>query len=417
MFLSASSVIGANFGDEGKGLTVDWLTKQQTNCIVVKVNGGAQAGHTVETVDGKRHVFHQLGSGSFNNCPTYLAKTFLVHMHQLFDEIDEFSRIHPKHEVYVDSQAIVCVPLDEILNQAFEDARSNKHGSCGLGINETVERSGYPEYTITVLDLFNAINDTTELKQKFRKIQQIYVPQRINDMLSVSNGTLRVDELYETLNDNEYDNDDWFDLFWNSVIERLPEINLITDPVAQLSSKYPNVVFEHSQGLLLDQNNTEFFPHLTRSNTGLKNARLLAKEWGIPTIEPWYVTRWYLTRHGAGPLPFDYNDPEFNTKDMTNIPNKYQGIMRYAPLNLLLLRTAIYNDVRCQGNHNFNLMVTCMDQSDPNDNSILYVGMDNERHNCHITDLEYWLTTTLRPAKIMYSYSAQGSRIIPTIEC
>ena len=50
-------VIGANFGDEGKGLMTDYFS-QKPNSIVVCSNGGAQRGHTVTTPDGIRHVFH-----------------------------------------------------------------------------------------------------------------------------------------------------------------------------------------------------------------------------------------------------------------------------------------------------------------------------------------------------------------------
>ena len=61
------SVIGAGYGDEGKGLAVDALAHEALSsgeATVVRVNGGAQAGHTVQTPDGRRHVFHQFGAGS-----------------------------------------------------------------------------------------------------------------------------------------------------------------------------------------------------------------------------------------------------------------------------------------------------------------------------------------------------------------
>ena len=62
------SVIGMNFGDEGKGFIVNNLCKEliikNNNLIVVRTNGGSQAGHTVED-KGVRHVFHHFGSGTF----------------------------------------------------------------------------------------------------------------------------------------------------------------------------------------------------------------------------------------------------------------------------------------------------------------------------------------------------------------
>ena len=61
----AYAVIGANFGDEGKGLMTDLFCRLGGSVINIRSNGGAQAGHTVCTRDGKRHVFSHIGSGSF----------------------------------------------------------------------------------------------------------------------------------------------------------------------------------------------------------------------------------------------------------------------------------------------------------------------------------------------------------------
>lgn len=71
-------IIGANFGDEGKGLMTDYFCNKCDNPIVVRFNSGAQAGHTVVTPDGNRHVFGHFGSGTFNNTPTFLSKYFVV---------------------------------------------------------------------------------------------------------------------------------------------------------------------------------------------------------------------------------------------------------------------------------------------------------------------------------------------------
>ena len=59
-------VIGANYGDEGKGFVTNWLSNQydENNSIIILNNGGAQRGHTVESSNGFRHVFHHFGSTS-----------------------------------------------------------------------------------------------------------------------------------------------------------------------------------------------------------------------------------------------------------------------------------------------------------------------------------------------------------------
>ena len=136
------AVIGANFGDEGKGLAVDSFCAGSAQALVVRHNGGAQAGHTVETED-KRFVFHQLSSGSFRGADTLLAKTFLPDLYKLEEEILAFrdvSGFSPR--VYADHRARVTVIDDILLNMALETSRGrNRHGSCGMGINEAVLRN------------------------------------------------------------------------------------------------------------------------------------------------------------------------------------------------------------------------------------------------------------------------------------
>src|ERR1700675_846017 len=74
----AIAIIGANYGDEGKGLITDYLaaTSLKTT-VVVRANGGAQAGHTVITPDKTRHIFSHFGAGLFSGSDTYLAKHFV----------------------------------------------------------------------------------------------------------------------------------------------------------------------------------------------------------------------------------------------------------------------------------------------------------------------------------------------------
>ena len=93
------------------------------------------------------------------------------------------------------------------------------------------------------------------------------------------------------------------------------------------------MIFEGAQGLLLDTDNTEFAPHISASHTGAKAAVDICSEEGIKDIEIAYVTRTYVTRHGAGVLPFEEEWPKYNLKidDATNIENPWQGKIRYAP--------------------------------------------------------------------------------------
>ena len=76
-------VIGANYGDEGKGLFTEFLSQSPDNSIVVLVNGGSQRGHTVNDPTYGKHVFHHFGSGTLAGVPTYFAKSYLINPMQL----------------------------------------------------------------------------------------------------------------------------------------------------------------------------------------------------------------------------------------------------------------------------------------------------------------------------------------------
>src|SRR6185436_10831648 len=112
--------------------------------------------------------------------------------------------------------------------------------------------------------------------------------------------------------------------------------------------KETDLIFEGSQGLLLDQNRSWDMPHLTRANTGLQNVVKICNELGIEDLSAVYVSRTYLTRHGAGPLageaPIEQVVDNPNP-DETNITNQYQGVFRYAPLDKDRLFKEIQADV------------------------------------------------------------------------
>src|SRR5207245_11479822 len=74
--------VGLGFGDEGKGATVDFLTRRYEADLVVRYCGGSQAGHNVELPDGRRHTFAQFGAGTLARTPdpprTYLGPTVVI---------------------------------------------------------------------------------------------------------------------------------------------------------------------------------------------------------------------------------------------------------------------------------------------------------------------------------------------------
>ena len=118
-------VVGANFGDEGKGLMTDFFCdkfSKQGSVLNVRHNGGAQAGHTVCTPDGKRHVFSHFGAGSFvPHVATYLSGEFILNPILFCRELDALSAnygITPK--VYVNPKCRITTPYEMLINQIVE---------------------------------------------------------------------------------------------------------------------------------------------------------------------------------------------------------------------------------------------------------------------------------------------------------
>lgn len=325
-------MIGANFGDEGKGALVDHLCSRSAPDAVVRFNGGAQAGHTVVEPSGRRHVFKHLGSGTLLGVPTFLAQRFITNPILLAMEVNDLLKLKPDVNpiLYAHHACLVTTFVDMGVNQRDERERARaRHGSCGVGLNETVNRSEVPRLALTVGDLHSRserwLRDTVE-------------------QICTSWATFRTGKAWERYEPQ-------LDLFLKTC--RLFASTVRVGTIRQ----FKDVLFEGAQGLLLDQNNKEYFPHLTRSNTGMRNVRELMAEAKLDACETWYVSRTYLTRHGAGPLPFE--DPKLRYADDTNVTNEWQGALRFAPLAPGPLVERCVTDY---GSDRFKLAMTHCDQ-------------------------------------------------------
>ena len=84
------AVIGGGYGDEGKGLVTGFWAQNLRNPLVIRFNGGAQAGHSRELKDGRRHIFSHFGSGTFEGAPTFLSKYFVINPIQFRREHEAF---------------------------------------------------------------------------------------------------------------------------------------------------------------------------------------------------------------------------------------------------------------------------------------------------------------------------------------
>lgn len=420
-------VIGGNFGDEGKGLMTDYFATEAVNegrkTLVICSNGGAQRGHTVVTPKGIRHVFHHFGSGTLAGADTWLPRFFIVNpmifMNEYkellakgvrfaeprmceiafeskkttgYDKIPEMNikgiRIPGYEEgtkmsikgirIIMDPECPVTTPFDMITNQILEDSRGgNRHGSCGVGIWETLLRDGL------FLGKMEKMSDS-ELYQ--------YLDGRCRVQLIRRLDTFGIREIPEKWRDIIYSED----LLLNYIQDFREMCRIAEFCSVEVMKEYDRVIFEAGQGLLLDRLRKEYGCHTTPSNTGLRNPAEMIREYishirgekqgaaeselndpsgnepdmqgneyndpsrnplsitgnelshssvdypGMQAddrkmdVEVCYVTRTYLTRHGAGPFKEECRKDEINPemKDLTNVPNPHQGTLRYGKLDI-----------------------------------------------------------------------------------
>jgi adenylosuccinate synthase len=127
-----SAVIGAQWGDEGKGKIIDLLTEHFD--VVARACGGANAGHTI-VVGGKKHVFRLLPSGCLHESATViLGSGMVIHLPTLLEEIDLLTAagVDVVKRLWISSEAHIVLDLHKTIDGALEDRRSSQKGE-GIG--------------------------------------------------------------------------------------------------------------------------------------------------------------------------------------------------------------------------------------------------------------------------------------------
>lgn len=321
--MKAIITVGLGFGDEGKGATVDFLTRNYQAEVVVRYSGGSQAGHNVEVPDGSRHTFSQFGAGTLAGAKTYLGPRMIISPGTMPPEAEHLKSLgitDPMHSLTAHPECLVSTIYHLLLNRLREAARgSDRHGSCGLGIGETRHYwLRYGQDAIFAADLRDEVILKTKLTLlRDRFLQEMQSLPILDEALS--------ETLYETRPAEEA-----------AALQKDAE-------GMQLSPRIPDaktMIFEGAQGVLLDEWKG-FHPYTTWSSVTTEHALELADEHDIQDVTVLGLTRAYSTRHGAGPFPTF--DAEFSSKiiDAGNPVNAWQGAIRSGPLDLVLLRYAI----------------------------------------------------------------------------
>ena len=131
-------VLGALFGDEGKGAFVNSLCRKTHKALVIRYNGGHQAGHSVVN-DNIRHLFSNFGSGTLLGAPTYWSEYCTVNPMSLLKEGNALREKGIKPVLYINANAMVTTPYDILRN--IKQDELTLHGTVGVGFGTTIQRN------------------------------------------------------------------------------------------------------------------------------------------------------------------------------------------------------------------------------------------------------------------------------------
>jgi adenylosuccinate synthase len=337
--MPAFIVIGMLYGDEGKGTITDYLVRRHKAQGVVKFNGGAQHAHNVVASNGQHHTFRQFGAGTFAGAETHLSRYFLVNPHMLYIE-QRLLRAHiggnPLELISVDGNALITTQFHVSANRMREAERGDsRHGSCGMGIGETVE-TAMDGYELRAGDIANF--DTIALRRRLQEIHELKAAQ------------------LEVFRNERSLSDEWKYIFDPVTVRESIDVAI---EVYQAFARHVRIfnytfvpppdetwVFEGGQGVLLDQD-YGFHPYTTWSKTTPENAMKILADYG-GEIKTYGVLRSYMTRHGAGPFVTEHSPDKYERNapgrpyyEEHNTAGEWQGGWRTGALDLVALRYAL----------------------------------------------------------------------------
>lgn len=345
--------VDLGFGDAGKGSIVDYLSRAHNAHTVVRFNGGGQAGHRVVTADGREHIFSHFGSGTFAGAATHLSRFMLVEPLAMEAEAEHLTRLgldDPFARTTIDRACLLVTPFHMAVNRLRELARGDaRHGSCGLGIGETVSDSlDDPANALRAGDLAHP----DRLRAKLAATREVNRRKLAAFAHRLPESEQAADEL-AVLEDRE--TIEWLLARYRAFVARARTVD--GTHLHRLLAAPGAVIFEAAQGVLLDEWRG-FHPHTTWSTTTTANAETLLAEAGYNgRITRLGLTRAYTTRHGAGPLPTEDADLIRALPDRRNGEHLWQQGFRVGWLDGVLLRYAADVAGRLDG-----LAVTCLDR-------------------------------------------------------
>lgn len=292
-------VVGAQWGDEGKGKIVDLLSGEAD--VVARYQGGANAGHTV-ILNGVQTVLHQVPSGILSpKTDCVIGNGVVIDPAVLMEEIHllESRGIKVSGRLFISHKAHLVMPYHKLLDQMSEDGKGDqKIGTTGRGIGpayvDKYNRSG-----IRIVDLLNRDVLRKKLQhnieEKNRILKNIYNHEEIDPEKIIEEYIEFDKQIDEYVTDTS--------VFLNNAIKQ-----------------GKNIIVEGAQGTLLDIDHGTY-PFVT-SSSPISGGACTGLGIGPTKINSVIgVMKAYTTRVGAGPFPTEF-DPEFGEK-IRKLGNEY----------------------------------------------------------------------------------------------
>ena len=299
------SVVGLQWGDEGKGKIVDFLAGDYD--AVVRFNGGSNAGHTV-VIGERRHTFHLIPSGALKGKALLVGPGVAVDPVSLAEELSLLPS-ETRQRLTVDGRCSLVTPLDKDLDRALEEMR----GASAIG---TTRRGIGPAYALRALRLSPRVSDLLG-SFDFGPLRSFYGKFGL-DPAGIIGWAAESKELFEGMTGD------------------------VSARVSELVDAGGSVLYETSQGTLLDLIHGSY-PYVTSTHTV---ASYIPAALGLPARyagEPIGVMKCYTTRVGSGPFPTEV--PERFGDAIRSLGNEYGATTgrprRVGWLDLVALRYAI----------------------------------------------------------------------------
>ena len=282
--MPATVVLGAQWGDEGKGKLVDQLASEAD--WVVRFQGGSNAGHTI-VIGERKLAFHHLPSGiTYSHCNLVMGAGMVIDPWRLEEELNrwqDFGGERPEGDrLFIDQRAHVTLPYHRIL-----DGADRKIGTTGRGIGPTY-RDAIERVGLRFVDIEARIEDDEWIDSACERMDSQLVAAGLEERIDPS-------DLKSDL--------EWIQRRFGSAVR---PTSVMIDQALQRGEK---VVLEGAQGALLDISQGTY-PFVTSSVTSRANASHGA---GIHPghIERCYgVLKAYTTRVGHGPFPTELDDED-----------------------------------------------------------------------------------------------------------